>query len=150
MQVIGHLGKDCVTNSVNGKNVINFTVAHSEKYKDGSGTQIEKTVWVECSYWTDRTAVAPYLKKGTQVFAEGSPDIRTYTTGDGRQGATITLRVLNVELLGARRDGAGGGDDSSANNNYNTATATTNNQGSNGNVMSNDAGRGEPTDDLPF
>ncbi|MBD0352663.1 MAG: single-stranded DNA-binding protein, partial [Flavisolibacter sp.] len=38
MQVIGNLGKDCVVNNVNGKSVINFTVAHTEKYKDSQGT----------------------------------------------------------------------------------------------------------------
>ena len=37
MQVIGNLGKDCVVNQVNGKNVINFTVAHTEKYRDSQG-----------------------------------------------------------------------------------------------------------------
>ena len=47
LQVIGHLGKDCTTNVVNGKNVINFSVAHSERYKDASGNQKEKTTWVE-------------------------------------------------------------------------------------------------------
>jgi len=74
LQVIGHLGKDCTTNVVNGKNVINFSVAHSERYKDASGNQKEKTTWVECAYWTDRTAIAPYLKKGQLVFAEGTPE----------------------------------------------------------------------------
>ena len=44
MQVIGRLGKDCVVNTVNGKNVINFTVAHSEKYKDSQGALQEKTI----------------------------------------------------------------------------------------------------------
>ena len=49
MQVIGRLGKDCVVNTVNGKNVINFTVAHSEKYKDSQGVLQEKTIWVDCA-----------------------------------------------------------------------------------------------------
>ena len=35
LQVIGNLGRDAVMNNVNGKTVINFTVAHSEKYKEG-------------------------------------------------------------------------------------------------------------------
>ncbi|MEJ0102238.1 MAG: single-stranded DNA-binding protein [Bacteroidota bacterium] len=42
MQVIGNLGKDCVVNTVNGKNVINFTVAHTEKYRDSQGNNQEK------------------------------------------------------------------------------------------------------------
>ena len=102
LQVIGNLGKDCTVNTVNGKNVINFNVAHTEKYKDAQGTPKERTTWVECAYWTDRTGIAPCLKKGTQVYAEGFPDVRTYTTQDGRQGAALSLRVLNVQLLGSR------------------------------------------------
>ena len=118
LQVIGHLGKDCTTNVVNGKHVINFSVAHSERYKDATGVQKEKTTWVECAYWTDRTAIAPYLKKGQLVYAEGSPEARAYQKGDGTAASSLTLRVLNIQLLGGSRsesgsdagnEGAGGG-----------------------------------------
>src|SRR3954463_16111196 len=108
LQVIGNLGKDCVTNTVNGKNVINFSVAHTEKFKDAQGVQKDKTIWVECAYWTDRTGIAPYLKKGTQLYAEGQPDIRNYTTKDGAQGSSLSLRVTSVQLLGGRNEGQGG------------------------------------------
>lgn len=108
LQVIGNLGKDCVVNNVNGKNVINFSVAHTEKFKDAQGAQKDKTVWVECAYWTDRTGIAPYLRKGTQVYAEGQPDIRNYTTKDGSTGTSLTLRVFSVQLLGGRGDSQGG------------------------------------------
>jgi single-strand DNA-binding protein len=109
MQVIGNLGKDCVVNTVNGKNVINFTVAHTEKYRDSQGNNQEKTTWVDCAYWTDRTAIAPYLQKGTQVFAEGAPEVRSFTRNDGTAGASLSLRVREVQLLGRRGENAGGG-----------------------------------------
>jgi single-strand DNA-binding protein len=109
MQVIGNLGKDCVVNTVNGKNVINFTVAHTEKYRDSQGNNQEKTTWVDCAYWTDRTAVAPYLQKGTQVFVEGTPEVRSYTRNDGTAGASLSLRVREVQLLGRKGDNVGGG-----------------------------------------
>jgi single-strand DNA-binding protein len=107
MQVIGNLGKDCVTNLVNGKNVINFSVAHTEKFKDNQGNQKDKTIWVECAYWTDRTAIAPYLKKGTQVYVDGTPELRTYQKSDGTQGASLSLRVSTVQLLGSRSTNEG-------------------------------------------
>ncbi|HEX6915401.1 MAG TPA: single-stranded DNA-binding protein [Chitinophagaceae bacterium] len=109
LQVIGNLGKDCVMNNVNGKNVINFSVAHTERFKDAQGNQKDRTIWVDCAYWTDRTGIAPYLKKGTQVYVEGQPDIRTYQTQDGKQGASLTVRVQSVQLLGSRTEGSGGG-----------------------------------------
>ena len=107
MQVIGNLGKDCVVNQVNGKNVINFTVAHTEKYRDSAGNNQEKTTWVDCAYWSDKTGVAPYLQKGTQVFVEGSPEVRSFTRGDGTAGASLSLRVRDIQLLGRKGDNSG-------------------------------------------
>ncbi len=104
LQVIGHLGKDCVVNTVSGKSVINFNVAHTEKFKDSQGNNQERTTWVDCAYWTDKTALAPYLTKGKQVYAEGTPELRTYTRQDGTAGASLSLRVREVQLLGGRGD----------------------------------------------
>lgn len=140
LQVIGNLGKDCVVNNVNGKNVINFSVAHTEKFKDAQGQQKDKTIWVECAYWTDRTGIAPYLKKGTQVYAEGNPELRTYTTKDGQPGTSLSLRVQSVQLLGGRGDSQGeqsGGYQQQSSYSQPQAPA---------NVSASD----EPMDDLPF
>lgn len=133
LQVIGNLGKDAVLNNVNGKSVINFTVAHTERYKDAQGVQKDKTTWVDCAYWTDRTGIAPYLKKGTSVYVEGTPDVRTYTTADGRNGATLSLRTLSIQLLGGRPNEGGASQPDSG-----STTSTMN-------TVSND-----PLDDLPF
>ena len=137
LQVIGNLGKDAQVNNVNGKSVINFNVAHTERFKDAQGNQKDRTTWVDCSYWTDRTAVAPYLKKGTQVYVEGTPDVRTYTTADGRNGASLTLRIASVQLLGSR----GNGGDSPAPDQSAGATFTPNAAASGDDTMA---------DDLPF
>ncbi|HVZ57990.1 MAG TPA: single-stranded DNA-binding protein [Chitinophagaceae bacterium] len=107
MQVIGNLGKDCIVNTVNGKNVINFTVAHTEKYRDSQGNNQEKTTWVDCAYWTDRTGISPYLTKGKQVYVEGTPEVRTFTRQDGTAGASLSLRVRDVQLLGGRGEAGG-------------------------------------------
>lgn len=99
LTAIGHLGKDAILNNVNGKNVINFNVAHTEKYKDAQGNQKDKTIWIDCSYWAEKTGIAPYLKKGIQVYVEGQPEVRSYTAKDGTNGATLSLRVGIVQLL---------------------------------------------------
>jgi len=141
MQIIGNLGKDCVVNTVNGKNVINFTVAHTEKYKDSQGNQQEKTTWVDCAYWTDRTAIAQYLTKGKQVFVEGTPEARSFQRNDGTPGSSLSLRVREVQLLGGR------GDSGSAPSYGNTASASS--PVSNPNIPSANEVT-EPIDDLPF
>lgn len=141
LQVIGNLGKDCIVNTVNGKTVINFSVAHTEKFRDAQGNQKDKTIWVECAYWTDRTAVAPYLTKGKTVYVEGQPEVRTYTTGDGRNGASLSLRVQTVQLIGGRSEGgpsSGGG--------YNEDSAPMQRRSE----VSAASDVTEPIDDLPF
>jgi single-strand DNA-binding protein len=140
MQVIGNLGKDCVVNTVNGKNVINFTVAHTEKYKDSQGVNQEKTTWVDCAYWTDRTAISPYLTKGKQVFVEGNPEVRSFTRQDGTGGASLSLRVREVQLLGGKAEGG---------SNVPAYTGASSASSSAGHVPSANEIT-EPIDDLPF
>lgn len=142
LMVIGNLGKDCTVNTVNGKNVINFSVAHTEKFKDSSGAQREKTTWVECAYWTDRTGISPYLKKGTQVYAEGSPEVRTYQSNDGKSGASLTLRVQSIQLLGTRNtENMASAPSAPAYSNGSNTYSSTNNSGSD---------LSDASDDLPF
>jgi single-strand DNA-binding protein len=142
LQVIGNLGKDCITNTVNGKSVMNFNVAHTEKFRDSSGTQKDKTIWVECAYWSDRTAVAPYLRKGTQVYVEGTPEVRTYPKNDGTTGVSLTLRVQSVQLLGSRNDSGNSGSDSSyESGNYRSAPTS---------AVQGGGDSSEAVDDLPF
>jgi single-strand DNA-binding protein len=149
LQVIGNLGKDATSNNVNGKTVINFSVAHTEKYKNQQGQPQDKTIWVECAYWTERVGILPYLKKGTQVYAEGTPDLRNYTTQDGRTGTSLQLRVSNVQLLGQKQEGGGEGQSYAApqQQSYNQAPAPAY-QPSAPTVSASEMT--EPLDDLPF
>jgi single-strand DNA-binding protein len=130
LQIVGNLGKDCIVKEVNGKNVINFSVAHTERYKDAQGTQVEKTTWVECAYWTDRTAIAPYLLKGQMVFAEGAPEAEAYTNREGAAAATLRMRVQSIQLLGGKTDASQGGGQAQQQQqappqqNYNTGNVT--------------------------
>lgn len=145
LQVIGNLGKDCIVKEVNGKNVINFSVAHSERYKDAQGNQKERTTWVECAYWTDRTAVAQYLTKGRTVYAEGTPEADAYTNKDGNVSATLRMRVQTVQLLGGTSSDNQGASTNNYSSNSNTIAAPRPVSQAPAPVSMNDA-----ADDLPF
>ena len=140
LQIIGNLGKDCIEKEVNGKKVINFSVAHSERFKDSQGNQKERTTWVECAYWTDRTAVAQYLTKGRTVYAEGTPEADAYTNKEGQAAATLRMRVQNVQLLG-NSGGPEGNGSNQGNVSYSGATASPT-------VKTETVAEG--SDDLPF
>lgn len=137
LQIVGNLGKDCIIKEINGKNVINFSVAHTERYKDSQGNQKERTTWVECAYWTDKTTVGQYLTKGKMVYAEGAPEADPYTNKEGQPAATLRMRVQNLQLLGGRSDGQDGSAPSQT-----TTSATA--------VQATPAVTGAPDDDLPF
>ncbi len=107
LTLIGNLGRDATINNVGGKTVINFPVAHSEKYKDQQGNLQDRVVWVDCAFWTERN-VGNYLVKGKTVYVEGTPHVEVYTTKEGKQGASLRLRVLDMQFVGgngANRDG---------------------------------------------
>ncbi len=141
LQVIGHLGKDGSVNTVNGKSVINFSIAHTEKFKDAQGVLKEKTIWVDCAHWTDKTGIVPYLKKGKEVYAEGTPEVRTYQTSEGKPGASLSLRILSVQLLGSKSSET----QESASPNYNLQNGYSVKP-----VLTNTVTADEVADDLPF
>jgi single-strand DNA-binding protein len=142
MNLIGHIGKDCVVKELNGKNVINFSVAHTEKYTDHQGVKKESTTWVECAYWTEKTAVAPYLTKGKLVYVKGQPSSDSYTK-DGKTFSTLRLRVAQIQLLGGAESNSGSGRPASTSqSSYSAPVASQNNNDS--------FGAEDPTSDLPF
>ncbi len=143
LQVIGNLGKDCIVKEINGKNVINFSVAHTEKFKDASGTPRERTTWVECAFWTDRTAIAPYLKKGQLVFAEGSPEADAYMNKENQPSATLRMRVRDIQLLGGRTEG--GSENSNSSSSSSQSYVPSNQSRSTAPLQMEEA-----ADDLPF
>lgn len=144
LQIIGNLGKDCILKEVNGRNVINFSVAHTERYKDSQGNQKERTTWVECAYWTDKTAVAQYLTKGKTVYAEGSPEAEAYMNKDNQAAATLRMRVQSVQLLG------GSGGENAGQHTGQNAIPTTNSSYSAQPVNTSPVASAAVADDLPF
>lgn len=142
LQIIGHLGGDCTTNEVSGRTVINFNVAHSEKYKDAQGNMVDKTTWVRCAYWTDRNSIAQYLKKGQLVYAEGSPEAEAYMNKENQAAATLKMNVFRIQLLGAKNENQAGS--TQQNSSYQSSNNSSNvSQAAASQVE-------EPADDLPF
>lgn len=104
LNVIGNLGGDAVPNQVNGKQVINFSLAHTETWVDKEGNKQSKSVWVSCNYWTESDRILPYLKKGTQLFVSGIPSTKIYQGQKGEPIAQLVLRVSEIQLLGGKKE----------------------------------------------
>jgi single-strand DNA-binding protein len=143
LQIVGNLGADCIQKEVNGKNVINFNVAHTEKFKDAQGNLKERTTWVNCAYWTDRTALSQYLKKGKQVYVEGTPEAEAYTNKENQPAATLRMRVRDLQLLGGNTDGNSGSSNAGSSSNQSSSYSSNTNS-----AVTADGH--EAADDLPF
>lgn len=149
--LVGNLGKDPeVKYTPQGTPVAKFTVATGDRFKDKDGNWQDRTEWHNVTAW-GRTAeiVGEYLKKGRQVYIEGS--LRTHSWDDKQTGQKkyMTEVVVNdLVLLGGGR-GEGGGDfqggsrgssSSSSNSNFDQRVPET-----------EPAGAGPITDeDIPF
>lgn len=101
--IIGNLGADCKINTVNGRTAINFSIAENESYTDKNGVKQEITTWYNCAIWRndENTRLPEFLKKGTQVYIEGNPRARLYTTQDHQQAISNDITVNFLQLLGS-------------------------------------------------
>ena len=113
--IVGNLGRDPETRYMpSGDAVTNITVATTDRYKDKqSGETKEATEWHRISFFGKLAEIADqYLKKGSQVYVEGSLRTRKYTDKDGVEKYATEIRADTMQMLGSRQGmGGGGGED---------------------------------------
>ncbi len=109
--IVGNLGKDPEMRSFpNGDQIANVSIATTDRWKDKtSGEMKEATEWHRINF-NGRLAeiVGQYLKKGSQVYVEGSLRTRKWTDKDGVEKFTTEIRADQMQMLGSRQ-GMGGG-----------------------------------------
>lgn len=105
-EAIGRIGKDAEVKDFGGNQVINFTIAVSEKYKDKSGNMQETTTWISVAKWGNNTALAQYIKKGDMIYVSGKPNNRAYLAPDGTAKVDNGITAFEIQLLGSKQEGA--------------------------------------------
>ena len=111
--LIGNLGRDPEMRYLpSGSAVANLAIATTDKYKDKSGQMVESTEWHRVSFF-DRIAevCGQYLKKGSQVYIEGSLKTRKYTDKDGVEKYATEIRGDRMQMLGSKGGGMADMDD---------------------------------------
>ena len=109
--LIGNLGADPETRSMpSGMTVANIRIATSESWKDKqSGEQKERTEWHNVALFGRLGEIAgEYLRKGSQVYIEGSLRTRKWQDKEGRDRYTTEVIANDMQMIGGR-GGAGGG-----------------------------------------
>ena len=112
--LVGRLGKDPESKSfANGGSVVKFSLATSETWRDKqSGERKEKTEWHNVSIFNEALGkiAAQYLRKGSEVYLEGSIETRKWQdqSGADRYTTEVVLPRFRGELaLLGGRDGGG-------------------------------------------
>ena len=114
--IVGNLGRDPEMRTFpSGDQVANVTIATTDKWKDKqTGEMKEATEWHRVVF-NGRLAeiVGQYLRKGSQVYVEGSLRTRKWTDQSGVEKYSTEIRADQMQMLGGRQGmgGQGGGHD---------------------------------------
>jgi len=107
--LIGNLGADPETRAMpSGTTVANLRVATSESWRDKqTGEQQERTEWHRVALFGRLAEVAgEYLRKGSQVYIEGSLRTRKWQDKQGNERYSTEIIGNDLQMLGGR-GGAG-------------------------------------------
>ena len=108
--LVGNLGRDPETRyNPEGGAITNISVATTDTWKDkASGEKQERTEWHRVVFFSRLAEIAgEYLKKGSQVYVEGSLRTRKWTDKEGKERTTTEIVADRMQMLGSR---AGMGD----------------------------------------
>jgi len=111
--IVGNLGRDPETRyAPEGGAITNISVATTDQWKDKtSGEKQERTEWHRVVFFNRLAEIAgEYLKKGSQVYVEGSLRTRKWQDKEGKERYTTEIVAERMQMLGSR---AGMGDASS-------------------------------------
>ena len=107
--IIGNLGRDPETRyAPSGDCICNITVATTEAWKDKqTGEKKEATEWHRIAFFGKLGEIAgQYLKKGSQVYVEGSLLTRKYTDKDGVEKYATGIKGSEMKMLGGKQPGS--------------------------------------------
>ncbi len=107
--LIGNLGQDPETRYMpSGGAVTNLRIATNESWKDKqTGEPQERTEWHRVVMFERLAEIAAeYLRKGSQVYIEGTLRTRKWQDKDGNDRYTTEIRANEMQMLGGR-SGAG-------------------------------------------
>jgi single-strand DNA-binding protein len=112
VMLIGRLGIDPeLRYTQSGQPVANFRMATDESYRGQDGNMVERTEWHRVSVWGRQAeTVSNYLRKGSQVYVEGSLQTRKWQAQDGSDRYTTEIKAMRVQFLDPKGAGQGGYD----------------------------------------
>ena len=111
--LIGNLGADPETRySASGTAFCSISVATTDSWKDKqTGERQEKTEWHRVKFFGRLAEIAgEYLKKGRQVYIEGSLRTDKYTDKEGVERYSTDIVANEMQMLGGQGESGGRGE----------------------------------------
>ena len=108
--LLGHLGADPETRySAAGAPIVSIRIATSESWRDKqTGELQERTEWHRIKFFGKLAEIAgEYLRKGSQVYVEGSLRTEKYKAQDGSDRYSTDVIGDEMQMLGSRSDRGG-------------------------------------------
>lgn len=98
MNIIGRLTRDAkVRNLSNEKQVVNFSIATNDNYRNKQGERVEQTTYFECAYWIS-SKVVDFLTKGTLVELSGRAYTSAWIGKDGEPHAGLNFHTSQIKV----------------------------------------------------
>ena len=107
--LVGNLGNDPETrHTQGGMAVTTIRLATTSVRKDRDGNTQERTEWHRVKLFGKLGEIAgEYLRKGSQVYVEGSIRYSEHTGDDGQKRYYTDIIADEMQMLGGRGDGGG-------------------------------------------
>ena len=105
--IVGNCGSDPeVKQFANGGSVTTISVATSEQWNDKqTGEKREQTEWHRISLYNKLAEIAAqFLRKGSQVYVEGSLRTRKYQDQNGQDRYVTEIRADQMQMLGGNQN----------------------------------------------
>lgn len=102
--LIGHLGADPeVRYTQSNTAVATMNLATHERFKDSNGDWQERTEWHRVIAWGRLAEVCQqYIKKGSQIYVEGSLQTRSWQDKDGQTKYTTEIKASALQMLDSK------------------------------------------------
>jgi single-strand DNA-binding protein len=97
--LVGNLGTEPEIKAVNNKQIANFSLATSKKWKNANGEKQEKTSWHNIVCFEGLAKLCQYLEKGSKIYLEGEIDYQQWEdkeSGEKRYKTVINAKKMHI------------------------------------------------------
>lgn len=98
MEIVGRITANANIKTVQERQLVEFTLAVNDRYRNGNGDTVDNANFFSCAYWIG-TAIAPYLTKSTVVQLSGELRVKPWIGAQGDARASLNFHVNKIKFI---------------------------------------------------